>query len=136
MAGEPGKRNMDITRDIDTRIGHNIRIRRIAMRMSQKELADRLELTFQQIQKYEKGSNRIAFSRAFQIAQILECETSDFLEGVKGVEAFPSNPAFSSQTARAMQLYESLPPEFKKTMLAVLKALSSVAKGESEENGG
>jgi transcriptional regulator with XRE-family HTH domain len=102
------------------------------MKISQKELAQRLELTFQQVQKYEKGLNRIALSRAFQIAQILNCGVNDFLDGVDGNSIVTDSPAFSTETARAMQLFDQIPLTAQRATLAVLKAFYSSHIGEED----
>jgi transcriptional regulator with XRE-family HTH domain len=56
---------------IDVHVGSQVRLRRTLLGMSQAHLAERLGLTFQQLQKYEKGVNRIGASRLFQLAQVL-----------------------------------------------------------------
>jgi len=65
----------------DTHVGSRVRMRRMMLGMSQEKLGDALGLTFQQVQKYEKGTNRIGASRLQQIAQILEVQVSFFFEG-------------------------------------------------------
>jgi transcriptional regulator with XRE-family HTH domain len=132
MPGERGRRRTDVTQDIDIHIGRNIRLRRIAMKISQKDLAQRLELTFQQVQKYEKGLNRIALSRAFQIAQILCCGVNDFLDGVDGNGVMNDSPAFSAETARAMLLFDQIPPPAQRATLAVMRAFYSSHIGEED----
>src|ERR1041384_96021 len=57
---------------IDKHVGSRVRMRRMMLGMSQERLRDALDLTFQQVQKYEKGSNRIGASRLQQIANILQ----------------------------------------------------------------
>jgi transcriptional regulator with XRE-family HTH domain len=66
---------------IDKHVGSRVRMRRIMLGMSQEKLGDALGLTFQQVQKYEKGTNRIGASRLQQIAQILQVPVSFFFEG-------------------------------------------------------
>lgn len=66
----------------DKRIGQNVRRIRMLRSMSQEKLGDGLKLTFQQVQKYEKGTNRISGSRLQQIADVLNCTVSDLFEGV------------------------------------------------------
>ena len=70
----------------DVVVGRNIRIRRLAKNMSQTALADQLGITFQQIQKYEKGANRVGASRLMQIAEALDVPVHAFFEGA-GPEA-------------------------------------------------
>jgi len=72
---------------IDRHIGSRVRARRIMLGMSQERLADALGLTFQQVQKYEKGVNRIGASRLLQIAGILDVSIEFFFEGLPGLRA-------------------------------------------------
>ena len=65
----------------DVKIGQRIRIQRRTMGLSQAVLADRLGLTFQQVQKYEKGANRVSAARLKEISRILEVSTNDLLGG-------------------------------------------------------
>ncbi len=65
---------------IDRQIGARVRMRRLTLDMTQQKLAAELGLTFQQLQKYEKGSNRIGASRLQQLAEILEVPASFFFE--------------------------------------------------------
>ena len=67
---------------IDSHVGSRVRMRRMMLGMSQEKLGDALGLTFQQVQKYEKGANRIGASRLQQISQILQVSVSFFFEGV------------------------------------------------------
>lgn len=66
---------------IDQHVGSRVRMRRILAGMSQEKLGEALGLTFQQVQKYEKGSNRIGASRLQQISKILDAPPSFFFEG-------------------------------------------------------
>jgi transcriptional regulator with XRE-family HTH domain len=70
---------------IDKYVGSRIRMRRIMLGMSQEKLGDALGLTFQQIQKYEKGTNRVGASRLQQIADVLQVHVSFMFEGAPGV---------------------------------------------------
>jgi transcriptional regulator with XRE-family HTH domain len=65
----------------DKHVGTRIRMRRMMLGMSQSKLADAVNLTFQQIQKYEKGTNRVSASRMQQFAQILDVPVSFFFDG-------------------------------------------------------
>ena len=66
---------------IDKHVGSRVRMRRMMLSMSQEKLGDALGLTFQQVQKYEKGTNRIGASRLSQISQILQVPVAFFFEG-------------------------------------------------------
>jgi transcriptional regulator with XRE-family HTH domain len=69
---------------VDVHVGKRVRIRRIEIDMSQQTLAQHLGLTFQQVQKYEKGTNRIGASRVQQIGKALEVPAAYFFEGAPG----------------------------------------------------
>ncbi len=70
---------------IDKHVGSRVRMRRMMLSMSQEKLGDALGLTFQQVQKYEKGTNRIGASRLQQISQILQVPVSFFFDGAPNV---------------------------------------------------
>lgn len=65
---------------MDMHVGSRVRLRRMVIGMSQEKLGERMGLTFQQIQKYEKGTNRIGASRLFQLSQILDVPVQFFFE--------------------------------------------------------
>jgi transcriptional regulator with XRE-family HTH domain len=67
---------------IDIQVGNRVRIRRMLIGMSQERLGGMLGLTFQQVQKYEKGVNRIGAGRLFEVARILNVPVDFFYEGV------------------------------------------------------
>src|SRR3954451_16270686 len=69
---------------IDKHVGSRLRMRRLMLGMSQEKLGEAFGLTFQQVQKYEKGMNRISASRLQQAAQILDVSVPFFFEGAPG----------------------------------------------------
>jgi transcriptional regulator with XRE-family HTH domain len=69
---------------IDGHVGSRVRMRRLMLKMSQSTLADALGLTFQQVQKYEKGANRIGASRLQHISQILQVPVPFFFDRAPG----------------------------------------------------
>src|SRR5262249_12488083 len=71
----------------DKYVGSRVRMRRLMLGMSQEKLGEKLGLTFQQVQKYEKGTNRIGASRLQHIAQILKVPVSFFFDGAVGKQA-------------------------------------------------
>jgi len=81
--------------DVDRHVGSRVRMQRMAIGMSQEKLGDACGITFQQIQKYEKGMNRMGASRLHQIARILQVPVEFFYEGV------PSGPD-SGTSSRSM----------------------------------
>jgi transcriptional regulator with XRE-family HTH domain len=69
---------------IDVLVGSNIRIRRLERQVSQTKLAQAIGVTFQQVQKYEKGTNRVGASRLTRIANMLEVPVAQFFIGAQG----------------------------------------------------
>jgi transcriptional regulator with XRE-family HTH domain len=74
---------------VDKHVGSRVRMRRMMLSMSQEKLGNNLGLTFQQVQKYEKGTNRIGASRLQQISNILQVPVSFFFEGAPHVGTAP-----------------------------------------------
>jgi transcriptional regulator with XRE-family HTH domain len=98
---------------IDRHVGSRVRMRRLMVGMSQERLGDALGITFQQIQKYEKGANRIGASRLQHIAKILGVPVEFFFEGAPAGEAVAAGfaeapqPSFVSEfmaTSEGVQL--------------------------------
>src|SRR5882757_2370169 len=81
---------------IDKYVGSRIRMQRLLVGMTQQKLGDVIGLTFQQVQKYEKGANRVGASRLQQISLALEVTPGFFFEGVPaaagGRRAYEANP--------------------------------------------
>jgi transcriptional regulator with XRE-family HTH domain len=82
---------------VDKYVGSRVRMRRMMLGMSQEKLGEALGLTFQQIQKYEKGTNRVGASRIQQIAEVLKVPVSFLFEGgpgsARGAEGFGEGPS-------------------------------------------
>ena len=74
---------------VDKHVGSRVRMRRMMLGMSQEKLGDALGLTFQQVQKYEKGTNRIGASRLQQISHILQVPVAFFFEGAPHLAGMP-----------------------------------------------
>jgi transcriptional regulator with XRE-family HTH domain len=75
---------------VDKHVGSRVRMRRLMLGLSQGKLADQVELTFQQVQKYEKGTNRIGAGRLYQLSHILDVPVSFFFEGAPWPVGLPS----------------------------------------------
>ncbi|MFM1813749.1 MAG: hypothetical protein RLZ98_444 [Pseudomonadota bacterium] len=71
---------------IDVHVGSRVRLRRMILGMSQEKLAEKLGLTFQQVQKYEKGINRVGASRLFELANVLGVPVQFFYEELQSVQ--------------------------------------------------
>ncbi|MGO4706532.1 helix-turn-helix domain-containing protein [Microvirga sp. 2MCAF38] len=90
------------TSTIDKEIGSRVRMRRMSIGMSQEKLGEMLGLTFQQVQKYEKGTNRISVGRLVDIAMILGVEIPFFFDGVRSGRGNPgfaedASPSYASE---------------------------------------
>jgi transcriptional regulator with XRE-family HTH domain len=73
----------------DKHVGGRLRMRRLMLGMSQTHIADALGVTFQQVQKYEKGTNRVSASRLQHLSQILQVPVPFFFEGAPAVSGIP-----------------------------------------------
>ena len=121
---------------VDKHVGSRVRMRRMMLGMSQESLGDGLGLTFQQVQKYEKGTNRIGASRSQHISQILQIPVPFFFEGSPHGEA-PS-PAYVSDflaTADGLATIKAF-MRIKKPMLRrrVVELVEEIAAGDFEGN--
>jgi transcriptional regulator with XRE-family HTH domain len=84
---------------IDVHVGSRVRFRRMLLGMSQEKLGEKLGLTFQQIQKYEKGINRIGASRLFDLAQVLGVPVQFFYEEAPAGEPLLVPDGFADRPA-------------------------------------
>lgn len=94
----------------DVHVGSRIRLRRTLLGMSQQKLADAIGLTFQQVQKYERGTNRVGASRMLQIAQALDVPVSYFYEEMSQPQpirdgAGELNPMMKRETLELVRAY-------------------------------
>ncbi|HYN51833.1 MAG TPA: helix-turn-helix transcriptional regulator, partial [Thermoleophilaceae bacterium] len=113
--------------EIDAFVGSRIRMRREALGISQKSLGGHLGLTFSQIQKYEKGSNRIGAGRLYQIASYLGVTVSDFFEGLER-PAETSNKEIGpprDEVRHLTEAFASIPDsEIRASVLALVRSLA------------
>lgn len=125
---------------IDVQVGARLRLRRMLMNMSQEKLGERIGLTFQQIQKYEKGTNRMGASRLHQIGQVLGVSVSYFYEGIDESEnalGFAETPkAFvddATPTPESLQLTKSfMRVKNQKTRRKIIELVRTLA--DEDEN--
>ncbi|WP_293329364.1 helix-turn-helix transcriptional regulator [Parvibaculum sp.] len=119
---------------VDIHVGGRIRMRRMLIGMSQEKLGESLELTFQQVQKYEKGSNRVGASRLYQIAQVLGVPVSYFYEGLEAASTADEGPdtGFDFEllsTTEGIQLnaafFSISDPSLRKRLLDLIKLLAN-----------
>jgi DNA-binding XRE family transcriptional regulator len=96
--------------DADRHIGQRIRLRRLMIGMSQETLGERLGLTFQQVQKYEKGTNRVGAGRLYEIGNVLNVHVSFFYEGLPtiGGDTSASHPLAGLTDRESLRLARAL----------------------------
>ncbi len=110
---------------IDVHVGGRIRQRRMLLGMSQERLGELLGLTFQQVQKYERGANRVSASRLFDLARILDVPVSFFFDDMgEGVQAMsPALIAAAGPDELAAVAEEALPdPLLRRETLELVRA--------------
>jgi transcriptional regulator with XRE-family HTH domain len=90
---------------VDAHVGYRVRLRRMLIGMSQERLGELLGLTFQQVQKYERGINRIGAGRLFEVAEILGVPINFFYEGVNGTN--PTGGSGGEQGSPVMDFLSS-----------------------------
>ncbi|XKM40853.1 helix-turn-helix domain-containing protein [Rhizobium ruizarguesonis] len=112
---------------VDIIVGRNVRQFRALRRVSQLELGEALGLTFQQIQKYEKGTNRVSASKSHQIAVFLDVEISALFEGA-GVSPFGSRIELSPDAYALALSYDKLnSPAGKEAVKTILTLMTGEA---------
>lgn len=133
---------------IDRHVGTRIRGRRVGLRISQTKLGQSIGVTFQQIQKYESGSNRVGASNLYKIAKSLGVDVSFFFEGVASddtdcvpdpvlgladapAQPFEGNPMNSRESFELMHNYFRIPdPLVRKRLFQLVRILAFAEKPE------
>jgi transcriptional regulator with XRE-family HTH domain len=128
---------------IDIHVGSRIRLRRTMLGMSQEKLGESLGITFQQIQKYEKGTNRVGASRLQNISSILNVPVSFFFEDAPGEQSGSSGVTEASSSnyvvdflssSEGLQLNRAFvkisDPKVRRRIVDLVKALAADAEGE------
>lgn len=131
---------------VDVHVGSRVRLRRTLLGMSQEKLGEAIGLTFQQVQKYERGANRIGCSRLFDLSRILDVPISFFFDDmsdqakelspahiIKGnvtetiVEQFPKDPLLKRETLELVRAYYAIPNEkVRRQIFELARSLAAV----------
>lgn len=131
---------------IDVHVGTRIRLRRTLLGMSQERLGEALGLTFQQVQKYERGVNRVGASRLFDLSRVLDVPISFFFDdmpenlaasfggqssrrsgGLPDAEAFPDDTLNRRETLELVRAYYRITdPNVRKRMFDLIKSMGPV----------
>ncbi len=137
-----------IPNPVDVHVGARLRVRRTLLGMSQTTVGDAIGLTFQQMQKYEKGTNRISASRLFDLSRVLDVPIQFFFDDMPAAVA-ASSPTLGRGRAKKPPRYEPDPmakretlelvrayykitePEIRKHLFAMTKTLGAAASKDS-----
>ena len=120
---------------MDIALGAAVRIRRRTIGISQEALAEQCGVSFQQIQKYENGANRISFSRLMQIARALKCRVVDLMDVLDGPDRETTgdlNLLTRMRTPGAIELlaaYELMAPDARSSLISLLRAVTPSGAG-------
>jgi transcriptional regulator with XRE-family HTH domain len=134
-------RGSGVPNPVDVHVGNRLRQKRALMGMSQEKLAESIDLTFQQIQKYERGANRISASRLYQLSKILNVPISYFFEkfGEEGneyglkyslsdnkqEEIINEDMLHNKETIELIRTYYSITdPKVRKDILGIVKTMA------------
>ena len=127
-------RGTGVPHPIDVHVGRRIRLRRLFLRINQESLARPLGLTFQQVQKYENGANRVSASRLAAMAEILGVSVSFFFDGllpdgtVTPQEAEAQERMERPETIELVRLYFAIADErVRRQFLALVKAVAAAS---------
>lgn len=121
---------------VDMHVGKRIRHRRWLVGVTQQQLAEKVGIKFQQIQKYETGANRVSASRLWDIAEALEVDVSFFFSGMEQAEelheqtdakAVPSDILNDKEALDLVRSYYSIPEEQRRRLFDLARVLSDVA---------
>jgi transcriptional regulator with XRE-family HTH domain len=121
--GRRRRRKSDKPNPIDVHVGSRVRLRRTLLGMSQEKLGEAIGLTFQQVQKYERGANRVGSSRLFDLARVLEVPIAYFFEDMEASVANKSPSRLMGVSETRMQPYVSEPdPLARRETLELVRA--------------
>lgn len=127
--------------EVDVHVGSRVRLRRAALGLSQDQLAAAIGLSFQQVQKYERGVNRIGASRLYEMGKVLQTPISYFFEDFDDLGlaedtgySYQADPVLKRETLELMRAYHQIKnPKERKKVLKLVKALAEASQEESRE---
>jgi transcriptional regulator with XRE-family HTH domain len=141
QGGRAGRHKADKPNPVDIQVGSRVRLRRNMLGLSQEKLGQEIGLTFQQVQKYERGANRIGASRLHELSRVLDVPVQFFFDDVDPVrapaipggfaeppvEAFDSDPLRRRETVELVEAYYAIDDS------AVRRRLFDLAKALAAE---
>lgn len=137
-----GRRGSPESWSVDAHVGQRVRMRRTLLGVSQEKLGEAIGLTFQQVQKYERGTNRISAGTLYRLSLVLDVPVSFFFDCYDAPQAsvnLADSPAnngaesgISRREARLLRLWRSAPEPVASEMLALLSSLSSESENDDD----
>lgn len=126
--------------DVDIHVGGRVRLRRSALGLSQDQLGAAIGLSFQQVQKYERGANRIGASRLYEMSKVLQTPIAYFFENLDGMglseegdSSYQTDPVVKRELLELMRAYHQiLDPKQRKKVLKLVQALAEESQRESQ----
>ena len=118
---------------VDVHVGKRVRHRRWLVGMTQQQLAEKVGIKFQQIQKYETGMNRVSASRLWDIADAMDVPVSFFFEGLEGHDAStlgtgtPNDILADKEAMELVRSYYAIPENQRRRLFDLARVLSDVA---------
>ena len=142
--GAGGRPKLGKPNPIDVHVGSRVRLRRTLLGMSQEKLGEAIGLTFQQVQKYERGANRIGASRLFDLSRVLDVPVSFFFDdmahdgamhgapqagmGESDQPGFEPDPMAKRETLELVRAYyRIIDPHVRKRLFELTKAVANAA---------
>ncbi|MEO0982232.1 MAG: helix-turn-helix domain-containing protein [Pseudomonadota bacterium] len=128
---------------IDRLVGQRLRWRRRELKLTQEKLGELLDLTFQQVQKYEKGTNRISAGRLFEVSALLNVPVTYFYEGAEEFmpnrntavaegDGPPAAPVLSSDALELVSAFQKIDnPGLRKSILQTVRAAAEAFDGDA-----
>lgn len=123
-----------MTHPVDVHVGKRVRHRRWLVGMTQQQLAEKVGIKFQQIQKYETGANRVSASRLWDIADALDVQVSFFFDGLDATPsdnkvgaAVPADLMGDKEALDLVRSYYSIPENQRRRLFELARVLSDVA---------
>jgi transcriptional regulator with XRE-family HTH domain len=142
------RRKSDKPNPIDVHVGSRVRLRRTLLGMSQEKLGEAIGLTFQQVQKYERGANRIGASRLYDLSRVLDVPVSFFFDdinpevaaavesaGAEGVDGeagrYEPDPMMRRETLELVRAYYRIAdPQIRRRLFDLTKAIANACASE------
>ena len=128
MVKDNNDKNFRVTNNnaVDVHVGKRIRLRRTLLGMSQEQLGNALNITFQQVQKYERGANRVSASRLWDISQIIDVPISYFFEDMSDTTLKASPRRVSASGAELVIVDDTKDPMARRETLELVRTYYSI----------